>query len=63
MPDFYLLGDQPMTCPNCGARTEWVDLDPRPYGEKLVQQHTCRNCGKVFLACDDEDSCSLQGIE
>lgn len=42
--DFYLLSDQPTTCPKCGSRTEFQNvLD--------VQVHKCFNssCGYEFL--------------
>jgi hypothetical protein len=43
-PPIYLLGDQPMTCPKCGARTEYTELD----GGR--QNHTCLGCGFAFIA-------------
>lgn len=46
--DTYSMTDQPTTCPQCGARTEWVDT---PTGEQL---HTCR-CGYRFVVEEDGD--------
>lgn len=47
-----ILDDQPTTCPYCGARTEFDDVDIE--GEK--QQHhrcTAKDCGYEFLAEED----------
>ena len=49
--NIYLLDeDQPMTCPACGSRTDFVDT---PNG---MQYHKCLNvsCGKVFFAAEDD---------
>jgi len=40
----YLIGDQPTTCPKCGARTEYKELD----GGR--QDHACMQCGFHFIA-------------
>jgi len=52
---FYLLllNDQPVTCPFCSSRTEYIDFDDN--GE-LYQIHYCLNkvyCGH-FFACVEE---------
>lgn len=48
----YLAGDtdQPASCPQCGARTDWIDgLTPSPEGWPC-QLHTClaAGCGYRF---------------
>lgn len=49
---YYLVNDQPMTCPTCGARTHFDDKDDE---EEPYQLHTCLNpeCGLVFKAVDE----------
>jgi hypothetical protein len=42
----YLMHDQPMCCPRCGSRTEWVGEEP--------QLHQCV-CGYRFFLYEDED--------
>lgn len=54
------LSDYPMTCPECDARTDWIEAMDPDTGEQ-AEQHTCLNksCEKVFWACwdEDEDEC------
>lgn len=52
MTNYEIIGDQPMTCPKCGARTEWEDATN---DFLLVQFHTCLGCGNKFAACEDDD--------
>ena len=55
----YLLdADQPMTCPACGSRTDFVDT---PGG---LQYHTCLNasCGKTFLTAEDDQPFSASSM-
>ncbi len=40
------MHDQPMCCPKCGRRTEWIGEAP--------QLHRC-NCGFQFLLYQDDD--------
>lgn len=49
MTEYQLIGDQPMTCPKCGARTDWE------MQEDGTQVHTCLGCGNEFLACEDDE--------
>jgi hypothetical protein len=51
---FWLLTDQPTTCPYCGCRTEWYEIE---YENDNVQIHYClnENCGFVFAAVEDEE--------
>lgn len=42
----YLMHDQPMCCPICGLRTDWVGEEP--------QLHQCA-CGYRFFLYEDED--------
>lgn len=49
MKDIYIMGEDPTTCPKCGARTDFVEL---PDGK---QEHTCSNCDYVFLVEDEEE--------
>lgn len=42
----YLMHDQPMCCPICGQRTNWIGEEP--------QLHECI-CGYRFLLYEDED--------
>ena len=43
-----LMNDQPVTCPDCGARTDWVDLPDN------TQLHTCLSPShhRFFVAID-----------
>ncbi len=43
----YLMHDQPMCCPICGSRIEWIGEEP--------QLHQCA-CGYQFWLYEDEDS-------
>ena len=45
----FLHNDQPMTCPKCGVRTEFID------NHDGTETHTCPGCNFVFLAEEDED--------
>lgn len=47
----YILGEDPMTCPKCGARTDFEEL---PSG---LQEHSCKDkhCGFVFFAAEPSD--------
>jgi hypothetical protein len=50
---FFLMNDQPMTCPYCGARTDFYDLI---YQGEYIEVHYCLNkekCGFVFAAMED----------
>lgn len=55
----FLIGEEPTTCPSCGARTEFEEI------EDGLQLHQCLNedCGKQFIGESDdaeetEDVCS-----
>lgn len=48
-----ILGDQPTTCPYCGARTEFDDVKSFAGEESETQQHhrcPAKECGYEFLA-------------
>lgn len=47
----YGYGEDILTCPMCGSRTEMVEL------AKEAQHHTCLNsdCGYEFVASPDDD--------
>jgi hypothetical protein len=45
--EIYLLGNQPVTCPKCGVRTDWTN---KADGS---QAHTCLGCGFQFIALDE----------
>lgn len=49
--EMLLKTDQPMTCPVCGARTEFAPLDGP------VEIHVCMNvgCKRIFRAMDDDE--------
>ena len=51
--DSFLMGDQPVTCPQCGTRSKMLD----EWMENLVffQDHICLNqsCRFTFNACSD----------
>ena len=49
----YLLGagDQPTTCPICGARTDWEDVPQED--DVNVQRHECLNCKYEFILEED----------
>jgi len=57
--DIYYLHDQPMMCPKCGARTDFVEVPGAPVH---TETHTCPECKYAFTAeaepedmkrCDD----------
>lgn len=50
----FQSGDPPMTCPNCGSRTDFKEQTNRNTSE-VTQHHTCRNCGFEFLAEEDNE--------
>ena len=54
MPDheIYLIGDQPTTCPKCGARTHFDQFEE---GQEMYQVHCCINpeCGLAFIAVEN----------
>lgn len=59
MIDFYntfLHSDQPMTCPMCGARTDFYS-DISPVTNEKVEIHKClsNNCHFEFVAEFDND--------
>lgn len=47
--EYFLHGDQPMTCPACGSRTSWQAIAPN------VERHQCNNaeCDFPFFAEPD----------
>lgn len=45
----FTIGDQPATCPHCGARTDFTE------DENGRQKHTCLGCGFKFIGEFDED--------
>lgn len=48
--DVYVSGDHPATCPKCGARTEFIEVDD------MKQQHKCLGCKyEFFMDEPDED--------
>ena len=51
--DFYLMSDQPTTCPICGARTDWMG-DFLHTNLKMIV-HGCFNpkCMHRFLEVDE----------
>ncbi len=44
----YEFGDDPVTCGECGARTEFEELPGN------TQFHQCLNCRDEFLAVEDK---------
>lgn len=52
---FYLISDQPTTCPKCGCRTEFESETIEPH--LMVQQHRCisTSCGFEFMAIEERD--------
>ena len=49
--DVYFLSDQPMTCPKCGARTDFVEVPDAPVH---TEKHTCPECKYSFTAEEEE---------
>jgi len=48
--DVYSAGDQPVECPKCGHRTEFIEVDHQ------MQQHKCKNCSyEFFLDLEEEE--------
>jgi transposase-like protein len=41
--------EQPTTCPYCGARTDFIEID------NFKQQHKCLSCKYEFFMDFDED--------
>jgi hypothetical protein len=59
MIDFYntfLMNDQPTTCPNCGARTDFYTI-LSPVTNENVEVHKClsNNCQFEFVLEIDHD--------
>ena len=56
-----LLDEDPVTCPSCGARTEWDDLASGPNPRQL---HTCLNavCGRQFVTEFDAEAQDSHGL-
>jgi hypothetical protein len=53
----YFMTDQPPTCPQCGARTEFTEATDRCSGcGAVVQSHTCLDCGYKFFVHASEES-------
>lgn len=55
MNEVYTYNDQPVTCPNCGNRTEiLLDLDFKP---DKTQVHSClsQNCNTKFVTQEDNE--------
>lgn len=52
----YFMTEQPVTCPQCGARTEFTETaDPCSGCGAVLQSHTCLDCGyKFFIHATDE---------
>lgn len=48
--DVYYIYDQPMTCPNCGTRTEFTEYG---IGPTYQQAHKCLRCKYEFIAIED----------
>lgn len=46
--DHYAMTDQPETCHQCGARTDFVELSD------VKQLHCCRDCQEVWVVEDEE---------
>jgi hypothetical protein len=53
---YYQIGDQPMTCPTCGARTDFETF------ESGLEEHRClnKNCGLRFFAGTEAISRTLR---
>jgi hypothetical protein len=49
---FYLMTDQPTTCPKCGIRTTFEEFGE---GKGTYQTHKCigADCGYEFVVVDD----------
>ena len=47
----YNFGEDIATCPNCGARSTFVESQSTPG----LEEHTCMRCGTQFLV-DPDDS-------
>ena len=50
--EIFLIGDQPTTCPYCGARTHFDQFDTET---EMYQVHTCLTpeCNFLFIAMED----------
>jgi hypothetical protein len=54
-PVFLLDDEQPTTCPHCGSRTDFDELDTGGH----TQHHRCLNvstCGFEFIAEEEEEN-------
>jgi len=46
----YFMTEQPVTCPKCGARTEFTETADQCIGcGAVIQSHTCLDCGYMFF--------------
>lgn len=51
---YLLLNDQPTTCPQCGARSDFSIPSDKPY---YYEKHQCLapQCNHIFLATTNEE--------
>jgi len=51
--EYFLMGDQPTTCPKCGARSEI--LSEKEVESEIIQEHECLNesCNFKFAVCSE----------
>lgn len=58
-PNMFLVGDQPTTCPYCGARTEILLDFSHTINQVMVHKCMDRNCGFEFVEIYKEDCIDL----
>ena len=56
--DFFLMNDQPFTCPHCGARCEDVTNFYHTNAKVLIEKCLNQDCG--FICYEQEDEYSLK---
>lgn len=52
---FYLMGDQPTTCPKCGARTDMLSNFLHTNARMLIEECLDPSCGYVFFVQEDDE--------
>jgi hypothetical protein len=52
---FYLMHDQPTTCPICGARTDWIGDFLHTLQKMIVHECLDNRCKYIFLEIEDKE--------
>ena len=60
--DFFLMNDQPFTCPNCGVRCDELASFYHTNAKLFVQQCLNRKCNFICYEEEDEYFLKLWGV-